>query len=153
MTIYDGMNAVGTSRVNNVGAFNLTITLADGVHSLTASQSLNGNLSAASASVAVTAWLKLSFILQPSNQVGFLQSSATFSSSAYGARPLSYYWEKNGRRIAGASSASLTLLNLTAASAATYQAFAANSYGTAASQPVTLTITTNPFAGSTDECF
>jgi hypothetical protein len=38
---------------------------------------------------------------------------------------------------------------LTAASAATYQAFAANSFGTAASQPVTLTLTPNPFASST----
>jgi hypothetical protein len=54
VTILDGTTAVGTGAADTSGDFTVSVTLAIGVHSLTATQTLNGITSAASAVVIVT---------------------------------------------------------------------------------------------------
>ena len=140
VTLYDGANSLGSTAANAAGIFSLTVKLSEGTNTLTAIQTFNGNASPASSGVTVVAKLVPSFVVQPQDQVGFSGGAATFNSSAYGAGPLRYFWEKNGARIPAAANSNLSLLNLTAASAATYRVIATNSFGSASSDAVALTL-------------
>ncbi|MGA8222072.1 MAG: putative Ig domain-containing protein [Candidatus Acidiferrales bacterium] len=54
VTILDGATPIGTSTADSNGNFNVVLTLAIGSHTLTATQMLNGVISAASATVSLT---------------------------------------------------------------------------------------------------
>jgi hypothetical protein len=149
MSVYDGANLLGTGMVGNSGAFSLAVKLSTGANLLTASETLGGVISPPSASVMVTLALQPLITLQPQSVVGFLKEKVIISGGAYGVTPLHFWWEKNGAKIPGATTASLTLPSLVAGSAASYVMYASNSDGVAASEPAVLTLAANPFTGLT----
>ncbi|MDQ1741498.1 MAG: large repetitive protein, partial [Pseudonocardiales bacterium] len=55
ITLYDGVNQIGTTTTSSGGAFSLPVTLSPGPHTLTATLTVNGATSLSSNSVAVTA--------------------------------------------------------------------------------------------------
>ncbi len=71
-------------------------------------------------------------------------SNITFTVSASGTAPLAYQWLKNGAVISGATSATLTLNNVSAADAASYSVAVTNAVGSATSGSATLTVLAPP---------
>jgi hypothetical protein len=149
VAIDDGAKSILSTTVKSAATFTATLKLADGTHSLTAVQTVSGLAGPPSAPVLI--WLTLAPVIQvePQDQTMFLKGNVTFTSGATGAAPLKYFWEKNGAKIAGAASTTLTLTGITAASAATYSMVATNSYGAATTTPATLTLIPNPFTNLT----
>jgi len=72
-----------------------------------------------------------------------LGTSVTFATAASGTGPLTYVWKKNGTNVIGATTASLTLTNLTYADGAVYSVEVAGACGTTV-QSATLTINIPP---------
>jgi hypothetical protein len=70
--------------------------------------------------------------------------TVSFSVTATGTAPLAHQWMKSGTPISGATSSTLTLANVTQASAGTYAVTVSNAAGTATSMPATLTVNTTP---------
>ena len=145
VAIYDGAVSNSAATVNSAGEFSATLKLGNGTHELTAVQTANGLSSLPGGKVVVTMKLTPFIVLEPQSQSMFLKGSATFAAGASGAAPLHYFWLKNGAPVAGAAAPSLTVGNITAASAGTYLMVATNAYGSAATVPVTLTLIPNPF--------
>ena len=120
--------------------------LAPGVITLEAKQSggaFDTNLLRQSFNATGTATLAIT--TQPTSQTGVAGSTVNFSVVASGTAPLSYQWRKAGVNIASATAATLTLTNVQAADAATYDVVVSNGAipaDTLASSPVTLTVTT-----------
>ncbi len=79
---------------------------------------------------------------QPASQVVNPGASVTFTVAATGTPPLAYQWKFNGSAIAGANSASLTLNNVSSASAGTYTVEVSNAVGTVASAAAILSMVT-----------
>jgi len=145
VVIYDGGVSNSAATVNSAGKFSATLKLGNGTHNLAAVQTSNGLSSLPGGTVLVTMTLTPFIVLEPQSQSMFLKGSATFAAGASGAAPLRYSWLKNGVKVAGAAAPSLTVCNITAASAGTYVMVAANTYGSAATAPVMLTLIPNPF--------
>jgi glucose/arabinose dehydrogenase len=83
-------------------------------------------------------------LAHPQNRTVSVGQSATFTVSASGSTPLGYQWQRNGSNIAGATSASYTLVNAQLAdSGAQFRVVVTNSFGTATSNAATLTVTSN----------
>jgi glucose/arabinose dehydrogenase len=81
---------------------------------------------------------------QPANQTVAVGQTATFSVGASGSSPLSYQWYRNGGAITGATSSSYTTpQNTLADNGAQFHCVVTNPFGTAASSPATLTVTSN----------
>jgi Abnormal spindle-like microcephaly-assoc'd, ASPM-SPD-2-Hydin len=79
---------------------------------------------------------------QPSSETVVASSPATFSVTAFGAQPLHFQWEKNGRPIPGATLASYTTTATTTnESGARFTVIIAGPTGTTVSRPAILTIT------------
>ena len=78
---------------------------------------------------------------QPVSQTVPPGTGVTFAAAAAGSAPLSYQWQKNQVDLAGATSASYTLANPTAADAGKYRVVVRNNAGTTTSNEATLTIT------------
>jgi hypothetical protein len=84
----------------------------------------------------------------PASQTKVEGQSVTFSVSAVGATTLTYKWKKdgvelaNGGRISGATSASLTISNLTLADAGSYTVDVTDNAGTVSSTAAVLTMVT-----------
>ncbi|MBI3885551.1 MAG: immunoglobulin domain-containing protein [Opitutae bacterium] len=68
----------------------------------------------------------------------------TLSVSATGTAPLAYQWRKGGVAIAGATSATLALANLSLASAGSYEVVVSNHLGSATSAAAVLTVEAPP---------
>ena len=77
---------------------------------------------------------------QPSSQTVTAGGTATLTVAASGSPTPTIQWTKNGLAITGATSPTLTLVNVQAADAATYAAVATNSAGTATSNGAVLTV-------------
>lgn len=75
---------------------------------------------------------------QPANVTVNAGSTATFSVVATGSP--TYQWRKDGAALAGATSATLTLTNVSAASAGAYSVVATNTIGSVTSANATLTV-------------
>ena len=69
-------------------------------------------------------------------------ASIAFAVTASGQEPLSYQWYDNGRRIQGATGASYTIADVTAAYAGHYDVMVTNSYGSVTSDTAVLKIRT-----------
>ena len=81
---------------------------------------------------------------QPANQTVPVGGSATFSVTATGSTPLSYFWRRNGTPIAGASASSYTTNNVQLVdSGSLFSCLVSNGYGTALSSSAVLTVNTN----------
>jgi len=79
-----------------------------------------------------------------SNHSAIAGTSATITVTATGTAPLSYQWKLHGVNIPGATSATLTLANITPANAGSYTVVVSNLEGSATSNPVTLTVILPP---------
>jgi hypothetical protein len=77
---------------------------------------------------------------QPQSQVVSPSSNVTFTVAATGFGTLSYQWRSNSIAIPGASSASLTLTNVSVNATANYSVVVTNLLGSATSAPATLTV-------------
>jgi hypothetical protein len=81
---------------------------------------------------------------QPAPETVLVGGSATFSVSAAGTSPLSYYWLYNGAPIAGATTNTFTTNNLQLANNnSEFSCLVSNAYGTALSSNAPLTVVTN----------
>jgi hypothetical protein len=80
---------------------------------------------------------------QPSNQTNSPGTTAVFTVGASGSS-LSYQWLKDGSNVAGATTSSLVLPNVSSADVATYSVIVSNSSGSLTSQGATLTVLSAP---------
>ena len=80
----------------------------------------------------------------PASQIVTAGTSASFSVAVVGTQPLTYQWLKNGVNIVGATASTLTLANVTTASAGDYWLVASNTAGIAISNVARLTVHTLP---------
>jgi hypothetical protein len=104
---------------------------------------INGTCGSVTSSVAVltvNARTVASPLASPTNNLG---TSITFATLASGTGPLAYMWKKSGTNVAGATTASLTLTNLTYADGAVYSVEVSGTCNTAV-QAATLTINHPP---------
>src|SRR5690606_31417189 len=76
----------------------------------------------------------------PASQSSAPGGLVTFTAAADGDPPPTFQWQRNGINIAGATSASLTLSNVTSNDAGSYTVVATNSVGSAMSSSATLTV-------------
>ena len=83
-------------------------------------------------------------LAQPASTTVRVGDRLTLSARAMGNRPLSYQWYSNTVEVAGATTASLTLSNLTAADSAGYTVVVSNSEGAATSGIATVTVLPDP---------
>ena len=83
-------------------------------------------------------------ITQPASLVVQANASlnATFNVVAIGAPPLAYDWQKNSVSLPGATTASLTIVNVVGADAGDYRVIITNSFGSVTSVVATLTTAT-----------
>ncbi|MDO8538833.1 MAG: DNRLRE domain-containing protein [Opitutaceae bacterium] len=78
--------------------------------------------------------------LQPTSQTVTAGATVTLSVAASGTPTPTFQWQKNGATIAGATNATLTLINVTTADAGAYTVIASNSGGNTPSAAATLTV-------------
>jgi hypothetical protein len=81
---------------------------------------------------------------QPVSQAVSAGFDASFSVATLGPEPITYQWRFNGAPIAGATSAGLTLKNVTSANAGNYTVVAGNAAGTVSSTTAILTVNPAP---------
>ena len=81
----------------------------------------------------------------PTNQTTVVGSNVVFSTTASGTGPYTYAWLQNGTVISGQTNSSLTLSNVTTASAATYSVIVGGAIGTVTNSA---TLTVNKASGS-----
>ncbi len=129
--------------INNATSPTLTINNAGlehmGSYRVTVTNSLG---SATSEAVLLTVTgVAPSFLTEPSSQTVNAGSNVTFTSLAAGSPTMTYQWRKNSQPIDGATSASLTLNNVQAAAAGSYDVVATNSVNHATSAAATLAVT------------
>lgn len=103
--------------------------------------------------VAYTAGTAPTISQQPQDVTVSTGGTATFSVTANGSAPLAYQWQKfngstwgnlsNGTGVSGATTATLTLTNATAATAGQYRVVVSNPAGSVTSTSATLTVTAN----------
>ncbi|TAK99275.1 MAG: DUF11 domain-containing protein, partial [Verrucomicrobia bacterium] len=80
---------------------------------------------------------------QPNHQSVATGGTATFSVTASGSEPLSYFWRRNGSPIVGATGSSYTTNNVQLAdSGAQFSCLVSNAYGSVLSSNATLTVAT-----------
>jgi hypothetical protein len=145
VTLYDGIVSNSSVIATSAGKFSAALKLGNGIHNLSAAQTANGLASLPGGTVLVTMTLKPFIVLEPRAQSMFLKGSVSFAAGASGAAPLRYFWRKNGATVAGAAAQTLMISSVAAASAGTYEMVATNTYGSAATTPVALTLIPNPF--------
>lgn len=81
---------------------------------------------------------------QPAGRVVSPGEPATFAAVASGTGPLGYQWQRDGANIPGATAASYTIASPTIDdNGRVYRLIVTNGFGTIASEPATLTVTTN----------
>jgi len=86
------------------------------------------------------------FFAQPQDAVGYWGSSVSFTSSATGAQPLKYQWQKNGIPLSIATNSFLLLSNLQAGDAGSYALQATNSFGSGGSDAAQLRVNVADFS-------
>jgi len=77
-------------------------------------------------------------LTQPTNQIKCAGNTVAFAVSASGAQ--GYQWRKDGGDVSGATSATLTLSNVTASNNGSYDVVVTNGYGSVTSSNATLTV-------------
>lgn len=84
---------------------------------------------------------------QPVSQVALAGATAVFTVGASGTPAPTYQWQKDGATLGGATSATLTLPNVSSSNAGSYSVLVSNAAGNVTSTPATLTVT-NPGAST-----
>ena len=143
-----GGNSVITLSVQNsapgvvstvLSGSTLTLTpIASGAATITVrAVDANGNAAESTFAVSVAGTAPV-FSAQPMSQTAAAGSTVVFNAPAVGAG--AYRWERNGSTLAGATSATLVIHNVSPLDAGTYQSFATNAIGDTASQTATLSV-------------
>src|SRR4051812_14866016 len=93
-------------------------------------------------------------VTSPSNQTVFVGATASFSVTASGTGPFTYFWQysnggpfttlTNGGRISGATAATLQITNAQTSDAGSYRCLVSNANGQTNSGPATLTVNIPP---------
>jgi hypothetical protein len=83
-------------------------------------------------------------VTQPVSETVRAGTNVTLTVGASGTAPLSYQWSKDGHTLGGATSATLSLVNVQAAQGGTYSAIVTNAFGSASSQGATLVVDSTP---------
>ena len=78
--------------------------------------------------------------VQPANRVAYIATPTNFVAMAVGAQPLHFQWQFNGTNLAGATSSSLSLVNVHAPNAGNYRVIMTNIFGSVTSSVATLTV-------------
>jgi hypothetical protein len=148
LTVVPGSTGSASISGPVAGVFTVTPT-SPGVITLQAAQA--GQLGAYAynmlrQSFTATGVATLVITTQPSNQSAVAGTTATFSVSANGSTPRSFQWRKAGVNIAAgnasATTAILSLTNVQAVDAASYDVVVTNASGSIVSNAVTLAVTT-----------
>lgn len=117
------------------GTFNVRLTAKDQINS-----GADRTVSATLVMTIVGTATAPAIATQPQSQTVLAGSSVTFTVSASGTAPLSYQWKKNNQDIAGGTTATLSLSNVSVNDAGSYAVLVSNSAGSALSQSATLTV-------------
>jgi hypothetical protein len=88
------------------------------------------------------------FTTPPASRAVIAGATVTFTVAASGTPPPTFQWRKDGTPIAGATAATLTLINVTAADVGAYTVVATNVAGNAVSSAATLTVSPPPVGGT-----
>lgn len=128
---------------NVSGSAVITVTVSDGgasnnIVTRTFTVTVATNTVVASSGIKLTS--------QPSSQVVVKGKSASFKVSATGTGTLKYQWKLNGKNIAGATKASLSLKNCQSANAGDYTVTVSNTKGAITSSPAALIVSATPAA-------
>ncbi len=100
-----------------------------------------GSVTSSSVALSITALVTAPTIVkQPASLAANPGASATFAVEASGTAPFTYVWKKDTTVIAGATGATLTLTNVTAADVGSYSVTVSNSADSATSSAATLTL-------------
>lgn len=128
---------------------NITGATAD-TYSVTAAAAANGGAytvvvmndcgAVTSDSAGVTVRLPPTIQTQPTETSVCVNATATLSVAATGAAPLAYQWRKDGSDVSGATEATLSIPNATAAANGLYDVIVTNDCGSATSAPARLTV-------------
>ena len=94
--------------------------------------------SAASSSAALTVLVPPTITTQPADITALAGSNVSFTVTASGTAPLTYQWKKSGANLVGATSATLSLNNISTADTASYSVVVSNAAGTATSSAAVL---------------
>lgn len=144
--VEEGILNCDLGTITPAGAASLTIvatSLVPGTITNSASVSFAGvdlRLTNNVASTIITFELPPFITLQPVTQTASVGSSVQFIATAIGAEPLSYRWQKDGVDVPSATSATLSLANITLADAGSYRLRVSNSVGSVLSDPAQLLI-------------
>jgi len=87
----------------------------------------------------VISWLG-SVGLFASTGAGIVGQQVVISVTCDGTQPFTYQWRKNGNTIAGATAATLTLVNIVQTDAGVYTVIVSNPWGNTTSDTATLTV-------------
>ena len=135
-------NGVAISgAISNVLAFS-AVTTNDAANYSVAVTNIVGSI--ASSSATLTVLVPPAIVTPPAAASAVAGGSATFTVTASGTAPLGYQWLKNGAAISGATSAALTLANVTTSDAASYSAVVTNAAGSVTSGGAVLTVQLPP---------
>jgi hypothetical protein len=132
---------------NISGATTATLTISAATTTDAASYSVivsNALGTATSASATLTVAVPPAIVTPPASATLLTGSNVSFTVTASGTAPLAYQWLKNGAAISGATSATLTLNNISTTDAANYSVTVTNAVGTATSSAATLTVLVPP---------
>ncbi len=147
LTVVPGSTGAASISGPTAGVFTVTPT-APGVITLQATQAGQAAPTAYESnmlrqSFTATGAATLTISTQPTSQTATTGGTATFSVTASGTTALSYQWRKAGANITGnasATTATLTLTNVQAADAASYDVVVTNASGSVVSNAFTLTV-------------
>ena len=118
--------AIASASPSDAGSYSVAVT--NSVGSIT------------SAAAVLTVITPPSIVTPPASLTVNAGATAVFTVSANGTSPLNYQWRKNGADISGATTNSLTLINVGAADAASYTVVVTNAGGSVTSSAAILTV-------------
>ncbi|MGE3163876.1 MAG: immunoglobulin domain-containing protein [Planctomycetota bacterium] len=97
-----------------------------------------------SSTAVVSVSVEPTVVTRPVSQSACQGATVTLNVTAAGTAPLSYQWRRNGTNVGGATSATLTLMAITPASAGSYDVVVSNSCGTTTSAVAVVVVDTTP---------
>ena len=117
-------------NISGANAATLTLTNVSAADTASYSAKVTNSVGSITSSTAsLTVLVPPAILTQPASATVMVGANVAFSVTASGTAPLTYQWLKNGGNISGATAATLTLANVSAADAASYSVVVTNSAG------------------------